>query len=199
MCSACGSRLPASAFSWRNRDRTGKQRRYSQCKRCCVKKLAAWRVANPDKNRALSARKRQRIKEDPARHAHYREVENARRRLKTRRGERVSGTCKRCELPFEYVFVQRSRELCDLCRKHQSDWNAFRLTGPEAAELRARNACDICGEAEHPGGRFNNWHIDHCHETGRVRGLLCAKCNTVLGLMNHDVTRLRAAAEYLAG
>jgi len=48
-----------------------------------------------------------------------------------------------------------------------------------------------------PGGRFNNWHIDHEKGTRNVRGLLCSYCNTVLGLMAHDPARLRAAADYL--
>lgn len=55
--------------------------------------------------------------------------------------------------------------------------------------------CVICsGPPNGPGTRL---HIDHCHQTGRVRGLLCAKCNTMIGLADNDPCRLRDAADYL--
>jgi hypothetical protein len=38
---------------------------------------------------------------------------------------------------------------------------------------------------------------DHCHKTGRVRGLLCANCNTALGLLRDDKALLERAIRWL--
>jgi len=40
-------------------------------------------------------------------------------------------------------------------------------------------------------------HVDHCHISGKVRGLLCNGCNTTLGIVGDSVERLVALAEYL--
>jgi hypothetical protein len=54
--------------------------------------------------------------------------------------------------------------------------------------------CAICGELAADG---QSLHVDHCHDTGRVRGLLCFNCNAGLGMFDHDGARLDAAATYL--
>ena len=41
-------------------------------------------------------------------------------------------------------------------------------------------------------------HIDHCHNTGKFRGLLCVRHNTALGVFGDGVDGLRRAIEYLA-
>lgn len=51
--------------------------------------------------------------------------------------------------------------------------------------------CAICDKQP------ERWNIDHCHDTGAVRGLLCPQCNMGLGLMGDDPRVMRAAAEYL--
>lgn len=40
-------------------------------------------------------------------------------------------------------------------------------------------------------------HVDHCHLTGKVRGLLCTKCNTLLGMAEDSVKILKNAINYL--
>jgi len=65
--------------------------------------------------------------------------------------------------------------------------------------LAAQNGgCAICGEKT-PGGRTKNFAVDHCHTTGKVRGLLCTKCNRGLGLFNDRTDLLKLATNYLLG
>ena len=40
-------------------------------------------------------------------------------------------------------------------------------------------------------------HVDHCHKTGKVRGLLCTKCNTLLGMADDNIATLKKAISYL--
>lgn len=40
-------------------------------------------------------------------------------------------------------------------------------------------------------------HIDHCHKTGEVRGILCNNCNTTLGKVNEDIVILKKMIEYI--
>lgn len=57
------------------------------------------------------------------------------------------------------------------------------------------NCCAICKSID-PGPK--GWHTDHCHKTGRVRGILCNGCNVGLGHFKESVAVLNAAAiEYL--
>ena len=55
--------------------------------------------------------------------------------------------------------------------------------------------CLICGK--HQSEIKTALHIDHCHETGKVRGLLCHRCNIGIGLLEDDIENLRCAILYL--
>lgn len=53
--------------------------------------------------------------------------------------------------------------------------------------------CEICGNPPGPTAL----HIDHNHNTGQIRGLLCSNCNTGLGMLQESVDNLEAAVVYL--
>lgn len=61
--------------------------------------------------------------------------------------------------------------------------------------------CAICQNPEVDvdarTGRLRYLAIDHCHASGSVRGLLCRRCNTALGLLEDDRERIRKMLDYL--
>jgi hypothetical protein len=91
---------------------------------------------------------------------------------------------------------------CKPClRKVQSGYRLakkYGLSEPEYERMRAEcdSKCEICGspETESHWGRLA---VDHCHSTGKVRGLLCTACNTAIGHLRDSPEIIRKAAEYV--
>lgn len=104
----------------------------------------------------------------------------------------------------------------DLLNERSRKW---RLDNPEKAKKFQRNAyyknmygltlddytemfdnqnglCAICNTGNSSWGKLA---VDHCHISGKVRGLLCFNCNTSIGKMNDSPSLLRKAANYLEG
>ena len=65
----------------------------------------------------------------------------------------------------------------------------------ERLEKIQHNRCAICDA--HAADNHKELSLDHDHETGEIRGLLCNNCNTVLGMADDNPHLLRAAADYL--
>jgi hypothetical protein len=61
---------------------------------------------------------------------------------------------------------------------------------------RQGGVCAICRDP--PSGRYKRLDVDHCHSTGRVRGLLCHQCNTAIGLLKDDPEIIKNVAVYIA-
>jgi len=74
------------------------------------------------------------------------------------------------------------------CSKHAALLRRYGLTDEQMATLP--RGCLVCGSTYRV-------HVDHCHQTGRFRGVLCSGCNTALGLLGDDPARIRALLAYL--
>ena len=59
------------------------------------------------------------------------------------------------------------------------------------------NQCAICGFRFIHDNRMTKPHIDHCHESGKIRGLLCSSCNKGIGQFKDNVAAMRSAIEYV--
>lgn len=86
---------------------------------------------------------------------------------------------------------------CKQCRNRRSHCaKEYGLTTRDVDNLfkKQRGLCAICLDPL-PAGQHT--HIDHCHVTGRVRGLLCRGCNLGLGNFKDDTLSLQCAIKYL--
>ena len=57
--------------------------------------------------------------------------------------------------------------------------------------------CACCGSSK-PGGKHDQWCVDHDHVTNKVRELLCKDCNIVLGIVSDSPTHLKKLIQYIA-
>jgi len=94
----------------------------------------------------------------------------------------------------------REKNISEL-RKRERKGNLKRLYGLELEEYETmlcehKGVCAICGEPPIKG-RGKKLHVDHDHETGIIRGLLCGQCNSALGNFKDSVKILKKAIEYL--
>lgn len=91
----------------------------------------------------------------------------------------------------EYACFSKARESPERRRLSRMKLR-YGVTEEEyrAAFAAQSGACGICGDAV-------ALVVDHCHESGQVRGLLCRSCNVAIGFLRDSPDRARSAAEYL--
>jgi recombination endonuclease VII len=112
--------------------------------------------------------------------------------------------CYKCQEPLPEAVRKPGKAVCTKCRVDPRDrgreheqrrrLRKYGLTQDEYDQLLRDQGgrCPGCRTTD-PG--VKGWCIDHCHKSGRVRGLLCGRCNTMLGLANEDPAILRSLAD----
>ena len=88
------------------------------------------------------------------------------------------------------AYVESGKKSISNRKSHLKRNYGLTLAAFDALLASQGGGCAICGRPDAD-------NVDHDHETGRVRGILCFPCNVAIGLVHEDEERLLAAAMYL--
>lgn len=135
-----------------------------------------------------------RISETRERKAEYRRTyyhKNRDRLLKLRREHYRFN--RRKEIEYQKSYQERNPDKVDTIK--------LRRYGMSLAEydellLKQEGVCAICKQVDSCGRRLS---VDHDHVTGKIRGLLCVKCNVAMGNMDDSIDKLESMIKYLRG
>ena len=117
-----------------------------------------------------------------------------------RRHDCLDSRCKHCMDKAKSDWVQKNPDKVKEVSTNNRLLSRYGITLTEYNQLVAfqNNRCKICGnEASNGRSWSTKLSVDHCHSTGKIRGLLCQKCNTGLGLFGDTIENLKKALEYL--
>ncbi len=112
-------------------------------------------------------------------------------------------TCKKCQYNRlqEFRTDPKHKERFKTYRRNNSLTQRYgiSITVYENMVKEQKNRCKICNNAPDPNGarQNRNLSIDHCHKTGKVRGLLCHLCNRGIGLFREKEEIMENAIRYL--
>lgn len=88
--------------------------------------------------------------------------------------------------PQKYAEMRRKNKL--------KKYYGLTLSNFNALKIKQKNCCAICENKLKDG---QGTHVDHCHKTGIVRGLLCNSCNRGIGYLQDSIEILKSAQKYL--
>ena len=113
----------------------------------------------------------------------------------------LRASCKECTVKHNLdLYHNRGGKQKQKQRSFKNNLKKYNIT-PEDYQLllyKQDGKCAICkSDKSHRSNISYNLFVDHCHTTGKVRGLLCHHCNAGIGYLNDDVERLQSAIRYL--
>jgi hypothetical protein len=117
--------------------------------------------------------------------------------VKTARGN-LSTICHECNKAYQRRYKHDNLERYSAKRTAYSRRKTSGVTPIEYAEMlvKQNGVCAICKGVNKDG---RSLAADHCHQSGKKRGLLCGRCNLTLGRVEDDIEILRGMIQYLGG
>lgn len=203
LCNRCKESKPSEMFSINRASKDGK---HSTCKTCQKEayQRRAMRIVVAEKycpdckeTKLANEFPKQSASPDGLR-SNCKKCRNASRKNHFKYRAELDKPCRKCRrsLPHEAYFKNKHSSLgrertCIECKRA----GRFQVTREAIHKLRIKQGgkCQCCLSIL----PFNKECIDHNHITGRVRGILCSKCNAALGLANDNIETLRGMITYL--
>jgi len=101
----------------------------------------------------------------------------------------LASHCKGCKIR-NYPYEPSKKKLIHLRNRYGVEWSDI-----EKLYKQQNNSCEICKKQINLMSK--DTHIDHCHTTNKMRGILCGNCNRGLGQFKDNVSSLKTAILYL--
>jgi Recombination endonuclease VII len=114
--------------------------------------------------------------------------------------DRLQSSCKRCDVERNAIWQKRNPEKCRIKSNrwaYKKQYTQVQISSEDRQTLfnKQEGKCAICGRSEQQ--LHCRLAVEHCHNTNKIRGLLCGSCNRGLGLFQDNPDRLQKAAIYL--
>lgn len=107
---------------------------------------------------------------------------------------RVWANKNRSKLKAHYESKKEHYQLCERDRQYRKMYG-FSVSEYDGLFIAQDGKCKMCG-SDKSGSKTKVFVVDHCHATGKIRGLLCVKCNVAVGFIEKHLER---ALKYLSG
>lgn len=172
-CIQCDEEKAPSCFGRDNRRKDGLSR---VCKPCLAERSRKWREKNPEKAAEMARKTREKNAEKIRERSRKWHIKNRQRHLKYMRDRRENQPDAVKDSRLKSQFGITLQDYKNLLKEQEG-------------------RCAICGRQEDEFDRALS--VDHCHESGNVRGFLCSSCNTGLGQFQDSITNLKKAIQYL--
>lgn len=111
----------------------------------------------------------------------------------------MSSQCKKCMMKRRKVWEVENPDMHFDKRRGYGLRKNYGITINDYNDMfeKQNGLCAVCGSDSNGTTRSKHLFVDHDHTTGKIRGLLCNKCNQALGLLNDNTSVLERAINYL--
>lgn len=196
VCKDCHIEKPLSEFPFISVQPGAKRNRRNQCKVCRASYLRAYSEAHRKKKGPLPLPGYRRCTicglELPVDQFYSNGTYPTSEGLKPR----LASACKQCTVQKVMYY---NRDNADAQNRRNYVARLKREYGITMAEYEAlvQKQDGLCAICRFPPREGHRLAVDHDHETGQIRGLLCDRCNLVLGMLESSPGALQRATEYL--